>query len=208
MKDIIISGGWIMLPIILCSVIALAIILERFWSLRRGKVFPCKVLDDLNSYIHAGKLDDKRIELVRKSSPAGEIMAAAMDNRHRRREIMKEAVQDTGRHVVHDMERFLNTLGTIAGIAPLLGLLGTVIGMINVFAAIINFGVGDPTKLAGGISQALITTAAGLTVAIPAYAFFRYFQGRVNAYVVDIERMAISLIEAMDRRQPPSSPGR
>ena len=201
MKDIIISGGWIMLPILLCSVIAVAIILERFWNLRRGRVFPSSMLDDLNSYIHSGKLDDKHIERVRKSSPAGEIMAAALINRHRRRAIMKEAVQDTGRHVVHDMERFLTTLGTIAGITPLLGLLGTVIGMINVFSAIINYGVGDPAKLAGGISQALITTAAGLTVAIPAYAFFRYFQGRVNAYVVDMERMAISLIETMDSQQ-------
>lgn len=205
MKDIIIAGGWIMLPILLCSVLALAIILERFWRLRRSRVFPCSMLDDINSYIHSGKLDEQHIERVRKSSPAGEIMAAALTNRHRRREIIKEAVQDTGRHVVHDMERFLNTLGTIAGITPLLGLLGTVIGMINVFAAIINYGVGDPTKLAGGISQALITTAAGLTVAIPAYAFFRYFQGRVNDYVVDIERMAISLIEAMDRKQITSS---
>lgn len=207
MKDIIISGGWIMLPILLCSVIALAIILERFWNLRRSRVFPASLLSDLNSYVHSGKLEQKHIDRLRKSSPAGEIMAAALDHRDRKREIMKEAVQDTGRHVVHDLERFLNTLGTIAGITPLLGLLGTVIGMINVFAAIINYGVGDPSKLASGISQALITTAAGLTVAIPAYAFFRYFQGRVSAYVVDIERMAISLIETMER-QPQTGSGR
>ena len=126
-------------------------------------------------------------------------MAAGLINRHRPREIIKEAVEDTGRHVVHDLERFLNTLGTIAGVSPLLGLLGTVVGMIKVFSAIVSHGVGDPSVLADGIGQALITTAAGLTVAIPAFFFYRYFRGRVAQYVVFMEQQAISLIEAIDR---------
>jgi biopolymer transport protein ExbB len=113
--------------------------------------------------------------------------------------LIKESVEDTGRHVVHELERFLNTLGTIAGISPLLGLLGTVIGMIKVFSAIIAYGVGNANELAGGISQALITTAAGLTVAIPSYFFYRYFKGRVEEYVVSMEQQAIFLIEAIER---------
>ena len=111
----------------------------------------------------------------------------------------KEAVEDTGRHVVHDLERFLNTLGTIAGISPLLGLLGTVIGMIKVFSAIMISGVGDANVLAGGISEALITTAAGLTVAIPSYFIYRFFRGMVSEYVISMEEKAISLIDAIER---------
>jgi biopolymer transport protein ExbB len=120
-------------------------------------------------------------------------------NRKRSREYIKEAVEDTGRHVVHDLERFLNTLGTIAGISPLLGLLGTVIGMIKVFSTIMVSGVGDANVLAGGISQALITTAAGLTVAIPSYFFYRFFRGKVAEYVVSMEEKAISLIDCIER---------
>jgi biopolymer transport protein ExbB len=129
----------------------------------------------------------------------GRVLSAGLVNRHRSRELIKEAVEDTGRHVVHELERFLNTLGTIAGISPLLGLLGTVIGMIKVFSSILVHGVGDATQLAGGISEALITTAAGLTVAIPSFFFYRYFKGRVTAYVVSMEEQAINLIEAIDR---------
>ena len=118
--------------------------------------------------------------------------------RHRPREIIKERVEDVGRHVVHQLERFLNTLGTISGIAPLLGLLGTVIGMIRMFLAILEHGVGDVTQLAGGIGQALVTTAAGMIVAIPALMFYRYFRGRVAEYVVDMEKQSIALIDTLD----------
>jgi len=126
------------------------------------------------------------------------VLAAALDNRNRAREVVKEAVEDTGRHVIHELERFLNTLGTIAGISPLLGLLGTVIGMIKVFAAIMQAGVGDPGPLAGGISEALITTAAGLTVAIPSFFFYRYFRGQVRTYVVAMEQLALDLINTIE----------
>lgn len=145
------------------------------------------------------KLDVKHLNQLRSDSALGRVLAAAISNRHRPRDLIKEAVEDTGRHVVHELERFLNTLGTIAGIAPLLGLLGTVIGMIKVFSAIMVHGVGNANELAGGISEALITTAAGLTVAIPSYFFYRYFRGMVAEYVISMEEQAISLIEAIER---------
>jgi biopolymer transport protein ExbB len=145
------------------------------------------------------ELDRRHIEQLRSGSALGRVLSAALANRHRPRELIKEAVEDTGRHVVYRLERFLNTLGTIAGISPLLGLLGTVIGMIKVFSSILEHGVGDANVLAGGISEALITTAAGLTVAIPSFFFYRYFKGRVEEYVVSMEEQAINLIEAIER---------
>ena len=199
MLEIIYAGGWLMLPIILCSVLALTIIAERFWALRRRNVVPEGVGKQVEEWAARHELDRRHIDQLRSGSAMGRVLAAALVNRHRSREVIKEAVEDTGRHVVHELERFLNTLGTIAGISPLLGLLGTVIGMIKVFSAILAHGVGNANQLAGGISEALITTAAGLTVAIPSFFFYRYFKGRVAAYVVSMEEQAINLIEAIDR---------
>lgn len=198
MLEILIAGGWLMLPIVLCSVLAVAIILERFWSLRTRRVLPSEVPERVRTWAKQRELDQKHIEELRRNSPLGRVLAAALDNRDRARDVVKEAVEDTGRHVVYELERFLNTLGTIAGITPLLGLLGTVIGMIKVFSAIVVHGVGDPAQLAGGISEALITTAAGLTVAIPSYFFYRYFRGRVRACVITMEKQALSLIYAIE----------
>jgi biopolymer transport protein ExbB len=127
------------------------------------------------------------------------VLAAGLANRHRDRAVMLEAIEDAGRHVVHDLERFLNTLGTIAGISPLLGLLGTVTGMIRTFNAITVAGVGNPASMAGGISEALITTAAGLLVAIPALVAYRYLRGRVDALVIQMEKESIKLVQAIDR---------
>jgi biopolymer transport protein ExbB len=197
--EMIYAGGWLMAPILLCSVLALAIIGERFWALRRSNVVPVGVGQQVEDWAVRHELDRRHIEQLRSGSALGRVLAAALVNRHRSRELIKEAVEDTGRHVVYELERFLNTLGTIAGISPLLGLLGTVIGMIKVFSAILVHGVGDANQLAGGISQALITTAAGLTVAIPSFFFYRYFKGRVTAYVISMEEQAIKLIEAIDR---------
>jgi biopolymer transport protein ExbB len=197
--EIIYAGGWLMAPIILCSILALAIIGERFWALRRGNVVPAGVGQQVEDWAARHELDRRHIDQLRSGSALGRVLAAALINRHRSRDLIKEAVEDTGRHVVHELERFLNTLGTIAGISPLLGLLGTVIGMIKVFSAILVHGVGDASQLAGGISEALITTAAGLTVAIPSFFFYRYFKGKINAYVVFMEEQAINLIEAIDR---------
>jgi biopolymer transport protein ExbB len=188
-----------MAPIILCSILSLTIIAERFWSLQRRKVVPDGVGEQVEQWAAKHELDRRHIDQLRAGSALGRVLAAALVNRHRSRDLIKEAVEDTGRHVVHQLERFLNTLGTIAGISPLLGLLGTVIGMIKVFSAIVAHGVGNASPLAGGISEALITTAAGLTVAIPSFFFYRYFKGKVEAYVVSMEEQAINLIEAIDR---------
>jgi biopolymer transport protein ExbB len=176
-----------------------AIIIERFWTLRKKKVIPDGLGATVEDWAARHELDQRHINQLRVESPLGRIYAAALVNRKRPREIIKESVEDTGRHVVHDLERFLNTLGTIAGISPLLGLLGTVIGMIEVFSAIMINGVGDANVLAGGISQALITTAAGLTVAIPSYFFYRFFRGTVAEYVIAMEEKAISLIDCIER---------
>jgi biopolymer transport protein ExbB len=197
--EIIVAGGWVMAPIILCSILALTIIVERFWALRRSNVIPPGVGQQVEDWAARHELDRRHIDQLRSGSAMGRVLAAALVNRHRSRDLIKEAVEDTGRHVVHELERYLNTLGTIAGISPLLGLYGTVIGMIQTFSAILTHGVGEANQLAGGISVALITTAAGLTVAIPSFFFYRYFKGRVAAYVVSMEEQAIILIEAIDR---------
>ena len=201
MLEIILAGGWLMAPILLCSTLAVAIIIERFWTLRRSKVMPEDLGGTVEDWATKHELDQRHLNQLRAESPLGRIYASALVNRKRQREVIKEAVEDTGRHVVHDLERFLNTLGTIAGISPLLGLLGTVIGMIEVFSAIMISGVGDANVLAGGISQALITTAAGLTVAIPSYFFYRFFRGMVAEYVISMEEKAINLIDCIDRSQ-------
>ncbi len=199
MLEIILAGGWLMAPILLCSTLAVAIIIERFWTLRRTNVIPDGVGSMVDGWAVRDELDLRHLNQLRSGSALGRVLAAALRNRHRPRELIKEAVEDTGRHVVHELERFLNTLGTIAGISPLLGLLGTVVGMIKVFSAIMVHGVGNANELAGGISEALITTAAGLTVAIPSYFFYRYFRGMVAEYVISMEQQAISLIEAIER---------
>jgi biopolymer transport protein ExbB len=197
--EIILAGGWLMVPILLCSTLAVAIIIERFWTLRKSKVIPEGLDAMVEDWAARHELDQRHLSQLRAESPLGRILAAALVNRTRSREVIKEAVEDTGRHVVHDLERFLNTLGTIAGISPLLGLLGTVIGMIKVFSAIMISGVGDANVLAGGISEALITTAAGLTVAIPSFFFYRFFRGMVSEYVISMEEKAISLIDCIER---------
>ena len=199
MFELVIAGGWLMLPIIVCSIIAFAIIAERLWTLRIKRVIPRTLVAQVWEWANEHKLDVERMQKLRAGSPLGRVLAAGLMNRNASREIMKEAIEDTGRHVVHELERYINTLGTIASISPLLGLLGTVIGMIKVFSAIMISGVGDANVLAGGISQALITTAAGLTVAIPSYFFYRFFRGMVAEYVISMEEKAISLIDCIER---------
>ena len=186
-----------MLPILVCSVIAMAIVVERFWSLQRHRITPNNLVAQVWQWARSDVLDDKRIEALRTGSPLGRVLSAGLVNREHDRVVMKESVEEVGRHVVYDMGRYLNTLGTIAAISPLLGLLGTVIGMIKVFAAITAHGVGDASVLAGGISEALITTAAGLSVAIPTLMFYRYFRGRVEGFVVSMEQEALKLVEVL-----------
>ena len=186
-----------MLPIVACSVIAMAIVVERFWSLQRHRITPNNLVAQVWQWARSGVLDDKRIEALRVASPLGRVLSAGLVNREHDRVVMKESVEEVGRHVVYELGRYLNTLGTIAAITPLLGLLGTVIGMIKVFAAITAHGVGDAAVLAGGISEALITTAAGLSVAIPTLMFYRYFRGRVEGFVVSMEQEALKLVEVL-----------
>lgn len=199
-----------MVPIILCSIVALAIIGERFWALRRERVTPRGLVAQVWHQHKDAKLDAEQINALRANSPLGRILASGLLNMRHSRVVMKEAIEDTGRQVVPELERYLNTLGTIAAIAPLLGLLGTVTGMIKVFAAITAVGVGNPTALAGGISQALITTEAGLSVAIPALMFYRYFRGRVDALVVKMEEEALKMVEVIhgEREQDPAEESR
>lgn len=186
-----------MYPIIACSVVALAIIAERLWALQVRRVIPRHLVAQVWTWAQQHQLDKDRIRSLRAGSPLGRILAAGLVNRHHPREIMKESIEDTGRQVIHELERYLNSLGTIAAITPLLGLLGTVIGMIKVFTAITTAGVGDPGALAGGISEALITTATGLSVAIPSLMFYRYFRGKVDMLVVRMEQQALRMIEVL-----------
>jgi biopolymer transport protein ExbB len=201
--ELIKNGGWLMLPIVLCSIGAMGIVVERFWSLQRKKILPPELVPLVWKLAKKGGLDDSTLRRIKNSSPLGAILTSGLVNSHHGREMMKTSIEETGRQIVHELERFLNTLGTIASITPLLGLLGTVVGMIKVFAAIMIHGVGDPGILAGGISEALITTAAGLTVAIPSLIFHRYFERLVDEYVLNMEEEALRLIDVMhgDREQ-------
>lgn len=203
MLELIKAGGWVMLPIILLAVLALAIILERFWTLRRKEVLPPGLGEEVREWARGRVLDPMHIDVLRRNSPLGELLAAGLDVRHRPRELIKERIEDVGRHIAHRLERFLNTLGTIAAVAPLLGLLGTVFGMIEMFLDILTAGVGDANRLAGGIGQALISTAAGLCLAIPALMFHRYLRGCVTGYVVDMEKQATQLLDALDEGAMP-----
>jgi len=198
MWEIVRAGGWMMGPIILFSVIAAAIILERLWTLQDRRVLPPDLTKRVWQLVEANQINDKVIEALEQNSPLGKVLASGLANRHRTRDALMERLEDTGRHVVHELERFLNTLGTIAGVSPLLGLLGTVGGIIKAFNAINAGGMGDPRMLSGGIAQALVTTAAGLCVAIPALIAYRYLRGRIDRIVIEMEKDAIQLADALE----------
>lgn len=195
MWELIKAGGWLMLPILLASTLALAISLERAWSLRTARVAPPDLLARVWKWIKAGQLDAAKLKELRADSPLGEILAAGLLNSKHGREIMKESIEEAGSHVVHDMEKYLSLLGTIAVISPLLGLLGTVVGIIEAFMAVTASGMNDPTMLAGGISKALITTAGGIAVAIPAMIMHRWFTRHITTILVEMEQQAIKLVD-------------
>jgi biopolymer transport protein ExbB len=203
--QILMAGGWAMAPILICSAVALAIVLERCWTLRRASVLPPGLSQEVREWAQSDQLDPEHIEKLSSGSPLGELLAAALAVRNRPRELIKERIEDTGRHVVHRMERYLNTLGTIALIGPLLGLFGTVIGLIRMFMEVMVGGMADPTKMAGGIGEALICTAAGLTVAIPAYVLHRYFRSKVAGYCVDMEKQATLLLDDLTISATPAA---
>jgi biopolymer transport protein ExbB len=195
--ELLIAGGWLMVLIVLCSIIVLSICVERLYTLNNKKIAPPHLLATVWKQLKAGEMDAARLRTLKQSSPLGRILAAGLGNAYHGREVMKESIQEAAAHVVHDLERYLNTLGTIAAIAPLLGLLGTVVGMIKVFAEIMTQGTGNASALAGGISEALITTAAGLSVAIPALVMHRYFTGKIDGIVVELEQETIKLVDAL-----------
>ncbi|CAG1023420.1 Biopolymer transport protein ExbB [Patescibacteria group bacterium] len=197
MFEIIKSGGWMMLPIVLSSIVAMAIIVERLWFLQRKRILPPDLVPQVWKLYREQKMTASMLKQLKNSSPLGCILAAGLVNSHHGRKFMKETIEETGRKVIHDLERYLNALGTIAAVSPLLGLLGTVFGMIDIFASLLEHGAGDPSVLAGGISVALITTAAGLTVAIPSLVFHRYFERLVDEYVVAMEDEALNLIDIL-----------
>ena len=200
MWELVKAGGWPMVPLLLLGVLALAIVLERFWSLRRNEVLPPGLGQEVRNWAARGKLDPSHIQSLRGNSPLGALLATALEARNRPRDQIRERIEDTGRHLVHRMERFLNALGTIASAGPLLGLLGTVVGMIQMFLGILDHGVGDVNQLAGGIGKALVCTATGMIVAIPALMFHRYFKGRIGGYVIEMEQEASALLDALDGR--------
>src|SRR3982751_3988854 len=176
MWELVRAGGPFMAPIILASIAAVGILLERLWTLQRKRVLPDELIKKVAQFADAEQVNPKVIEALEKNSPLGRVLAAALANRDRGRAIMMERVEDTGRHVVHELERFLNSLGTIASISPLLGLLGTVTGI---------------------ISEALVTTAGGLAVAIPSFIAYRYLRGRVEQIVIDMEKIAVKFADSL-----------
>jgi biopolymer transport protein ExbB len=196
--ELIKAGGWLMAPILACSLVATTIIIERLLALRRARVLPAQLLATLDRWLELGTVDAQAVETLPLHSPLGRIVAAGLATRGRGREILRERVEDTGRHVAHELERFLNALGTIAAISPLLGLLGTVSGMIKIFQIVSVQGNSNFSLLSVGIAEALVTTAAGLTVAIPSLLFYRYFQARVDELVVRMEQETLQLVDLLD----------
>jgi biopolymer transport protein ExbB len=202
--ELLVSGGWLIVPLLFCSVAVVVISIERYISLRPNRVLPENLLGRVWHWLKERQVTAERMAELKNSSPLGRILAAGLSNSGHGREVMKDSIEEAANQVVHDLERYISILGTIAAIAPLIGLLGTVVGMIKVFTAIMLEGTGNAGVLAGGISEALITTAAGLTVAIPALVFHRYFERRVDSLVVEMEDQAIKLVDALhgDRLPP------
>jgi biopolymer transport protein ExbB len=191
------AAGWPIWPLLLASVIALAIIGERAWSLRTNAVAPNHLLDQVIQDYRQGGINPQMLTQLAHGSPLGQVLATGLRNSKSSSAVMKEALDDTGRAVTHELERFLTSLGTIASISPLLGLLGTVIGMIEIFGSQTPTGGSNPIILAHGISVALYNTAFGLVVAIPSMIFYRYYRGKVDALVMEMERQAIKLVEIL-----------
>ncbi len=197
MLEIVSSGGLVMIFILILMVLAMMIVGERFWSLRDKDVIPGDLKAQVIKWSKSKHLDSKHLQKLEQNSPLGYVMSAALKNRELPRDEIVETVEDAGRHAIHNMEKPLNWLSVIAEVSPLLGLLGTVIGMIKVFAAINANGVGDAAHLASGISQALITTAAGLVVAIPAMLFHRHFKTKIIDQSIVIEKQVMDLIDVI-----------
>lgn len=200
------AGGWLMIPLVLSSLVAIAVIGALFINLKKSKVLPDGLAEKAQKLAKSGKMTPAHIQQVRDGSLLGSVLAAGLDTVGQPRHLMKESIEESGRHATHKMDKYMTTLGTIAAIAPLLGLLGTVVGMIVVFNQMLQAGgVGNPADLAGGISQALVTTAFGISIAVPALIFHRYFRGKINDFAVEMEKEAVKLLEIVN---VPATPAR
>lgn len=194
MFDIIRAAGWPIWPLLAASVIAVALIIERAVTLRSSKIIPPTLLEQVLAVYQRQGINDEVLERLAKDSPLGEVLAAGLRNHRSSRYVMREAIEEAGRTVAHELERYLTTLGTIATAAPLLGLFGTVIGMIEIFASQSPTGT-NPAQLAHGISIALYNTAFGIGIAIPALIFYRHYRNKVDGFVVDMEQQAAKLVD-------------
>jgi biopolymer transport protein ExbB len=194
--EIILAAGWPIWPLIIASVIALAIIGERFWALRDEVVAPSNLLPEVQKWLGQGGVTKDTLAKLENHSMLGQVFASGLANAKNSREITKEAIEESGRAVAHKLERYLPTLGTIATVSPLLGLLGTVIGMVELFGSFTNSGH-DVAQFARGISVALYNTAAGIVVAVPAMIAYRYFRSKVDGLLIDMEQQAIKLVEIL-----------
>jgi biopolymer transport protein ExbB len=192
--SIIQAAGWPIWPLIFASVIALALILERLWSLRQSVVAPVGMVDKVLSDLKQAGVTPELLAKTAQKGPLGRVLAAGLANVKSARPVMKEAIEEVGHLVAHDLERFLTTLGTIAAMSPLLGLFGTVVGMIEIFGSQTAAG-SNPIQLAHGISVALYNTAFGLIVAIPSMIFYRHFRAKVDSLTLEMEQQAIKLVE-------------
>ena len=197
MLEIMRTGGWLMLPIILCSILATSIIVERLWSLGPHRVSPKNLLPQVWVWLKNDQLDATKLRKLHLSSPLGHILAAGLSCRRNGKEAMTESIERAAAQVIHEMESYLGVLGIIATICPLLGLLGTITGMIQVFGQVLAGTSAAASPLAEGISSALLTTAAGLTVAIPAYVFHRYFTLKIEMLTLNLEQESSKLIESI-----------
>ncbi|MCP4401810.1 MAG: MotA/TolQ/ExbB proton channel family protein [bacterium] len=201
MVDFIIKGGYLILPILLCSVIAVAITIERFINLREDKVIPKDFFNRIKGLLLEGHINEVLSICSKSNKPIAKIIEAGIMKYYFGRDEIKEAIEDAGRHEIAYLEKYLIILSTIAGITPLLGLLGTVWGMIKVFNVISMEGIGQADKLAGGISEALITTAAGLVVAIPTLVFHNFFAERADRLILKMEKSSMELTEILSQGQ-------
>jgi biopolymer transport protein ExbB len=194
--SIIQAAGWPIYFLLVASIVAVALIIERFIILREAKIVPAGLLDKAVTIYRKQGIREDMLSVLAQDSPLGQALAAGLRNHASSREVMRDAIEEAGRSVAHQLERFLTTLGTIATISPLMGLFGTVVGMIEIFQSQAPSG-SNPQELAHGISVALYNTGFGLVIAIPAMIFFRHFRGRVESFVVEMEQQAARLVDVV-----------
>jgi biopolymer transport protein ExbB len=190
------AAGWPIWLLLIASVVAMTLIIERLLFLRRGRILPTNLLQEVIRVYHNGKINAEVVQKLEQNSPLGRVLAAGLRNVNAPREVMKESIEEAGRGTAHDLERFLTTLGTIATLAPLMGLFGTVVGMIEIFGSQNGSGA-NPVQLAHGISVALYNTGFGLAIAMPALVFYRHFRALVDSFIVDMEQQAIKFVDTV-----------